>query len=163
MPDSEPRLNGNARTAGWYVERTATATRPGQNSGLGNANVARARRYLETFATWDLDAMRGFFDPQIAWHVGGSHPLSGDYQGIDELIDYLARVRTVTDASLRLDADKIIGDTEHVAIFMRTRARRGTKTLDVMVAELFRVNPDGSWAEFWAIPDDQPAVDAFWS
>ncbi len=42
-------------------------------------------------------------------------------------------------------------------------AARGARSLDIEMAETFTVRPDGTWSEFWSMPDDQEAVDAFWS
>jgi hypothetical protein len=33
----------------------------------------------------------------------------------------------------------------------------------VVQAQAFRMNADGKFTEYWALADDQDAVDAFWS
>jgi hypothetical protein len=43
------------------------------------------------------------------------------------------------------------------------RGRRGDRSLDIEMAEVVEVGPDGRWTEFYAMPDDQSAVDEFWS
>ncbi len=65
-------------------------------------NAIRTRQYLETFARGDLEALRDFFADDIVWHVAGSHPLSGDYHGKDELISYFQKARESTGGSLNV-------------------------------------------------------------
>jgi ketosteroid isomerase-like protein len=123
--------------------------------------VTRTRAYFDAFANGDAGAMRDFFSDDIVWHVAGDHPLSGDYAGKDALLDYFAK--TSEQAELTLEPTGIIGNDRHVAIFLRVAGRRGEKTMQVEMCEMVRLGPDGRWTEFWAMPDDQGAVDAFWS
>jgi hypothetical protein len=48
-------------------------------------------------------------------------------------------------------------------MFMRVTGERDGKQLDVLMAEVMKVAPDGKWTEFWAVADDQESVDKFWS
>jgi hypothetical protein len=125
--------------------------------------VARRRAYLEAFAQGDLSTVRDYFSDDVVWHVAGKHPLSGDYRGKDALIAYFERVREMTGGSLTFEATGILGNDDHVATFLRVRGQRDDRTLDVEMADMLRVGPDGRWTEFWSMPDDQDAVDAFWS
>jgi ketosteroid isomerase-like protein len=124
--------------------------------------VARARASIETFNRGDMVGARDFYAEDVVWHVGGNHPLSGDYRGRDALFDYFDRVREMTGGTLSLEPEAILASDQHTAIFMRVVGRRGGKSLDVTLAEAFTVGPDGRWTEFWSLADDQEAVDAFW-
>lgn len=125
--------------------------------------VARARDYLAKYNARDMDALRDFFTDDVVWHVGGKHPLSGDYRGKDKLFEYFRRVDAITGATVTLEVEDILASDRHVAMFMHIRGTRDGKTLDERMAEMYDVEPDGRWSEFWAMADDQPAVDAFWS
>jgi hypothetical protein len=35
--------------------------------------------------------------------------------------------------------------------------------MDVLLAEALTLDPIGRWTEYWALANDQDAVDAFWS
>jgi hypothetical protein len=98
----------------------------------------------------------------VLWHVGGNHPLSGDYRGRQAVLDYFAKVQNLTTQTLNLDPIEILAGGGFGAIFLRVRAEREGKDLDVTMAEAFRAE-GGQLAEFWATADDQEAVDRFWS
>jgi ketosteroid isomerase-like protein len=125
--------------------------------------ITRVREYLEIFATGDLEALRDFYSEDILWHVGGNHPLSGDYRGRDELFGYFETVRNMTGGSLELDPESILASDHHVAMFTRVTGRRGDKTMDVLLAQVFKLGDDGRWSEYWATVNNQASVDEFWS
>jgi ketosteroid isomerase-like protein len=126
-------------------------------------NVARARQAFATFNRGDFAAYEQFFTDDVVWHVGGNHALSGDYQGRDALFAYFDKVRQLTGGSLRTAAQDILADETHCGVFTRVTAEREGRQLDVVQAQAFRVNADGRFSEYWALADDQEAVDAFWS
>lgn len=126
-------------------------------------NVERARREIAVFQSGDLDALRDFFAEDVVWHVGGSHPLSGDYRGRDALIAYFGKVREMTGGSLRLEPDSILASDDRVAMFTRVTGTRDGRSLDAVLAQIISVGKDGRWTEYWALADNQEQVDAFWS
>lgn len=125
--------------------------------------ATRTREFLDAFGRGELESLGAFFSEDVVWHVGGSHPLSGDYVGRDALVAYFLRARDESGGSLRLAPSAILANDEHVALFLRVTGERDGRTLDVEMAEMMEVRPDGLWSEFWSMPDDQASVDAFWS
>ena len=125
--------------------------------------VERARSYVDLFHSGNLDALRDFYGEDVLWHVAGRHSLSGDYRGRDALFDYFRKASELTGNSLRLHPLSILASDRHTAMFTRVTGERDGKTLDVVLAQVLRVGPDGRWTEYWAVADDQDAVDAFWS
>jgi ketosteroid isomerase-like protein len=125
--------------------------------------VQKAREYIDAFHNWDVDRMRDFYSDDIVWHVAGTHPLSGDYRGKDALFDYFTKVREMTGGSLRLEPESILASDRHTAFFTRITAERDGSSLDTLLAQVMRVGPDGRWTEYWAVSNDQDAVDRFWS
>jgi ketosteroid isomerase-like protein len=127
-----------------------------------HAGVTRAKEYLEIFATGDLDALQDFYSDDVLWHVGGNHPLSGDYRGKDALFDYFGRVRELTSGSLTLEPETILASDRHTAMFLRVRGARGDRKIDVIQSQVLKVGPDGRWCEYWAAATDQDQLDRFW-
>lgn len=125
--------------------------------------VERAREYMDAFHAWDVSALREFYADDVVWHVAGSHRLSGDYQGKDALFDYFRVARELTGGSLHLEPESILASDRHVAMFTRVTGRRNDRGLDVTLAQVMKVGPDGRWTEYWAVADDQDAVDDFWA
>jgi len=128
-----------------------------------HAGVERAQEYIAAFHRWDVDAMRDFYADDVVWHVAGTHRLSGDYKGKDALFEYFAMARELTGGSLRLNPESILASDDHVAMFTRVTARREDVVLDTLIAQVMKVGHDGRWIEYWAVADDQDALDAFWS
>jgi ketosteroid isomerase-like protein len=125
-------------------------------------NVQRVRDALAAYNRGDLDGMRSFVAEDVLWHVGGNHPLSGDYRGRDAVFDYYAKVRDLTGGTLTLEPVDILVNDEHAGIFMRVTGERDGKSLDVLLAEALTFDESGRWAEYWALADEQEKVDAFW-
>jgi uncharacterized protein len=126
-------------------------------------NVQRIRDALAAYNSGDLEGMRAFIAEDIVWHVGGNHPLSGDYRGRDAVFDYYAKVRDQTGGTLTLKPLNILANDEHGGVFMRVSGQRDGKTLDVVLAEALTFDESGRWAEYWALADEQDTVDAFWA
>ena len=125
--------------------------------------VVRARQYMDAFHAWDVEALRDFYDDDVLWHVAGNHQLSGDYRGKDALFDYFRLARQLTGGSLHLEPESILASDRHIAMFIRVTGRRNDRALDVLLAQVMKVGPDQRWTEYWAVADDQDAVDAFWA
>ncbi len=123
----------------------------------------RARESIELVQKGEFDKLRDYYTDDIVWHVGGNHPLSGDYQGKEELIGYFEQVRSQTGGTLTIEPESILAGDQHVGMFTRVTAQRDGRSFDALLAQVFRVAPDGRWCEYWALADDQDAVDRFWS
>jgi ketosteroid isomerase-like protein len=128
-----------------------------------HANVARIRQALHVYNSGEHAAMRDVLAQDILWHVGGDHPMSGDYRGQDAVIDYFDRVRELTSGSLRVEPVEILANDRHASIFMMVSAKRDGRRMNVLLAEALALGSDGLWREYWALADDQDAVDAFWA
>jgi ketosteroid isomerase-like protein len=131
---------------------------------IEHAGLARARLFLDALGQADEQAMRDCFTDDVAFHVAGSHPLSGDFRGVDELLVYFGQLRALTDGTHALAAESVLANDHHTAFVTRTTGRRGTDgSLDVLETHVFTVRSDGLWREYWVSADDQDAEDAFWS
>ena len=126
-------------------------------------NVDRVAEYLKLLDQGDIERLADFYSVDVVWHVGGTHPLAGTYQGRDALMDYFRRVRELTGGTLRVEPQEILGGERHTVMFTRVTAERDGRVLDVGMAQVFAVDEDGRWCEYWALADDGPAVDAFWA
>lgn len=125
--------------------------------------VRRLEAWLSAFGANDREAMAESLADNAVWHVGGTHRLSGDYRGRDEILGYFDTVRRETDDTMRLEPLEVLASERHGAAFLRVTARRQGRPLDVVVADAFRFAGDGRIEEFWAHATDQAAIDEFWS
>jgi ketosteroid isomerase-like protein len=125
-------------------------------------HAERARATLAAVSAGRLEELERQMTDDIVWHVGGNHPLSGDYNGRQAVTEYLRKVAALTRGSLRLTPEDILASDRHLGIFLSARADAAGATLDTTMVEAIRLADDGRWAEYWALADDQPQVDAFW-
>jgi ketosteroid isomerase-like protein len=125
--------------------------------------VPRIRNALDIYNSGDHDAMKAFLADDIVWHVGGNHPMSGDYCGVDAVVDYFRDVRRATAGTLQVEAEEILANDRHASMFTHVTAHRDVRKLDVLLAEALTLDDHGRWSEYWALANDQEAVDAFWA
>ncbi len=126
-------------------------------------NVGRVREAFDAFNRGDVEAMRPFLAEDVVWHVGGEHPLSGDYRGRDAVLAYVAKVTGLTGGTLAGEPLEILAGDRHAGVFQRVTGERDGRTLDVVLAQALSFDESGRWAEYWALADEQDAVDAFWA
>ena len=125
-------------------------------------NSARIREALDAYARRDFADMREYLAEDIVWHVAGNHRFSGDYRGRKAVLEYFKQAQEVTGGTLSLEVDEVLADDHFGAVALKAVGQRGDRRLSVTLAEAFRFDDQGRWAEFWAVADDQAAVDDFW-
>ena len=130
---------------------------------MEDERVRRLEAWISAYGENDRDEMAESLADDAVWHVGGTHRLSGDYRGRDEILGYFDSVRRETGDTMRLEPLEVLANDRHGAAFLRVTAEREGRRLDVVVADAFRFDDGGSIAEFWAHATDQAAIDEFWS
>ena len=125
-------------------------------------NEALLRRGYEAFAAGDLETIRGLFDENLVWHVGGRSPLSGDYKGTDEVFGFFAKIAEISAGTVRIEVHDALANDEHAVALTRTTATRDGKSIDDNGAAVYHVS-NGKVTEAWFHPGDAYAVDEFWS
>ena len=128
-----------------------------------DASVDKVRRYLDALQAGELESVSDYFSDGVVWRVAGTHPLSGTYRGKDELIGYFQKVRDMTGGTLKIEPESILTGERHMGILTRVSGERDGKTMDVLLAQAFTLDDQGRWSEYWALANDQDAVNAFWS
>ncbi|MGH2704910.1 MAG: nuclear transport factor 2 family protein [Actinomycetota bacterium] len=102
----------------------------------------------------DLDGIKEVFADDVLWHVGGNHPLSGDYRGRDDLISYFRRVQELSGGSLELEAS-----TRRVRMRCSSCARGPEPRPDD--GECMTYDSEGRVDSAWFLPDDQAQMNGF--
>lgn len=125
--------------------------------------VRRLEAWISAYSGDDREAMAESLAENAVWHVGGTHRLSGDYRGRDEILGYFDTVRHETRDTMRLEPLEVLANERHGAAFLRVTAERQGRRLEVVVADAFLFDADARIEEFWAHATDQTAIDEFWS
>jgi ketosteroid isomerase-like protein len=126
-------------------------------------NAAKIREALDAYNRGDFEALGAFLAEGIVWHVGGDHPLSGDYRGRDAVLEYCATAFQLTGGTLKGEPVEVLVDDRHAGVFNRVTGERSGRRLDATLAQAITLDDDGLWTEYWALAADQDDVDAFWA
>lgn len=127
-------------------------------------NLDRARRAIELFHKGKVELMRPMLAEGVVWRVPHSHPLAADIVGIDNVLAFFRRVQTDTDGSFSAEVLELVGNERNIFCLMHVHAKRGDKTLDQKVINIWKLRPeDGKVYERELFMEDQPASDEFWA
>ena len=127
---------------------------------MDHPHAKLARTAWEAAAHGDRETLAKLCSKDLVWHASGRGARSGDYRGIDAVLEYLA---AIGEAAQRFDShfeDVLVGEGLVAVLFHVTGTRRD-RVLDTDFILLFRVE-EGRLDEIWAVPRDQYAIDEFW-
>jgi hypothetical protein len=125
-------------------------------------NAALMRRLFDAFGRRDGAAVAAMFDHGVVWRVGGGTPMSGEYRGWREVVEFLRRTTEETDGTYRSSLVWALGDDAHAAAAYRARGRRNGTDLDLEQLLLCDVRA-GRITMATAIPYDAGVFAQFWS
>jgi hypothetical protein len=91
--------------------------------------------------------------------VAGDHPLSGDYQGLEEVQAYLDDVDRATGGPGRTTLDTVFADESGDLVLLESTTRHGS--LERAIGHVLRFEGD-RLVEVWDNPADPAAEDLFW-
>jgi ketosteroid isomerase-like protein len=98
----------------------------------------------------------------IVWHVPGTSPIAGDYQGKQAVLDYFRARRAMAAGRIEITKhSELIGDDVLVQL-ADGHARLGSREGRWRTAGVYRV-VDQKIAEAWLVPLDADAFDETWA
>jgi len=122
-------------------------------------NAAAYRRTADAFRKQDLQALATLLADDVVWHVPGDHPLAGDVQGRERLLEWLADVVKI---GFWLREHAVFGDEEHVCALSVMGAKRPDIDVETRVVSIFHFR-DGRQSERWFYPEDAAAWNTIFS
>jgi hypothetical protein len=128
---------------------------------LPHSNAELLERAFGAFGR-DALALARTLAEDVVWRVVGDTPMSGEYRGRDDVLQFLRQTRVQTDNTYTSELRYVVADDERAAAVYRARGERNGKTLDIDQA-LFCEIRDGLIADVTAVPFDFPAFAAFWA
>jgi ketosteroid isomerase-like protein len=129
---------------------------------MAHPNEESLRRGYDAFGRGDVEAVLALFTDDIRLHIPGRNPVSGEYQGKDQVVGFFTKLMELTDGTFSLDVHDVLANDEHAVGLVTLRGERGGRTLDVNDAQVWHVK-DGKFSEFWSQLFDLYAADEFWS
>jgi ketosteroid isomerase-like protein len=119
-------------------------------------------RLFEAFGRRDGKAVAAMFDRAVCWRVGGRNPMTGEYRGWREVVEFLRRTTEETNGTYRSELRYAFADDERGVAVYRARGERNGLRLDIDQVLLCRFL-DGRISDVTAAPVDSVAFDEFWS
>jgi ketosteroid isomerase-like protein len=113
------------------------------------------------FEKGDIEGFLELLDDGIVWNIPGRNALSGAYSGKDGLVEFFTKLGTLFPETAIEVEDVLANDRRAVALVKISNSKAG-KTLSMHYAHIFALR-GGKIAEFWELPEDQYAEDAFYS
>jgi hypothetical protein len=118
--------------------------------GNDHPNAMAYLRTAEAFRRGDLDAIASLIAEDVVWHLPGDHALAGDCEGREQVLQLLARLRSL---GFTLREHDVFGDDDHVCALSYMGARRDGLEVETRVVSIFHFR-DGRQTERWIYPDD---------
>jgi ketosteroid isomerase-like protein len=128
---------------------------------LDHPHLTLARTLWSAAADGDAEALGLLFDEDVCWRTIGLNPLSGEYRGPEEVLDFLAQVGEASDEFSSQLGSVYVND-EGAVVLYHVSARRGSKTLEMDYLLHLRVR-NSLIVEALTVPVDQRTNDQFWS
>ncbi|WP_230195756.1 nuclear transport factor 2 family protein [Streptomyces coriariae] len=126
-------------------------------------HAALVRKGYDAFTRGDMDTLRGMMTGDCTHHVPGSHMLSGDFKGLDAVMDMYGRLFSETDGSLRVDLRTVLVDGRgHAVSLHRITADRNGKHMDDNGGIVFRIVGD-KISDLDECVEDIDTSNDFWS
>jgi ketosteroid isomerase-like protein len=122
-------------------------------------NATAYRQAAAAFRANDLAAIEKLVDPDVVWHVPGTHPFAGDLRGRAALINFLSQLGSV---GFWLREHDVFGNDAHVCALSEMGATRPDFSAGTRVVSIFHFR-DGRQVERWFYPDDMNAWNSIFS
>jgi uncharacterized protein len=124
-------------------------------------NAELFRRGYTAFQQGDMDAIRALFDADIVWHQPGHHHLSGDYRGIDAVLDEFGKTFQETNGTYKVEIHDILANDTHAVALASNSGERDGKHLSDRYTHVAHIE-GGRLKESWIFSENQDKVDEFW-
>jgi uncharacterized protein len=128
---------------------------------MAHPNEELVRRGYEAFAKADVETLRQVFADNTIFHEPSNNPISGDYQGIDQVLGFFGALAERSGGTFRATLHDVVANDEHVVGLHSSDAEREGRRLRSPTTLVFHVR-DGRIAETWSNHHDQREFDEFW-
>jgi uncharacterized protein len=126
-------------------------------------NEDAVRAASAAFGRGDLGALRDqFFAADIVWHIAGTGPLAGDYEGAAQVMGLLDKISALSGGTVRPELHDVLVSNDHTVALTTIRAERAGKQLQLNLVHVIHAE-NGKATEVWTHSSDSAAAAEFWS
>jgi len=122
-------------------------------------NIELVRRFYEIGPADDDSGRAEFAVSDVVWHVPGDNPVSGRYQGYEQVFTTIGERMQPLD-TWTIEVQDVMGNDDLVLAVVDVTAVRGSHRVECGGGHVFRFASDGRIAEVWGFVDDQAGLDA---
>jgi ketosteroid isomerase-like protein len=156
---TSPRGRGVGTIAMWPLDATDGYPSPAREVDPWARLVREA---IELYRTGRADAARQMWTDDIVWRVAGDRAPSGEHRGAEAIFAHHRRLARLTDGTFRQQLIAVEGSGGPVVTaYVRTRAQRGARSLDIPSLVSFEVSRMHI-QRVVELPGDQEAWNRFW-
>jgi uncharacterized protein len=142
---------------------TIGATNWRQGGPMTQPNEGLVRAASAAFGRGDLGALRDqFFAKDIVWHIAGTGPLAGDYEGVAQVTGLLGKISELSGGTVQPELHDVLVSHDHTVVLATIRAERAGKQLQLNVVHVIHAE-NGKATEVWTHSSDPAAAAQFWS
>jgi uncharacterized protein len=121
-------------------------------------NIETVRRFYESGPALDDQGRYGFATPDVVWHVPGQNPVSGRYEGAEQVFRVMAERMQPLDR-WEIEVLGVAGNDDFVLGMVRLTAERADVRVVSDGGHVFRFTPQGAIEEAWGFVVDQAELD----
>ncbi len=129
---------------------------------MPHPNEEVIRQAVEYLNQGNMEAFLGMNTEDVVGHVPGRGPIAGDYRGAQEVAGLFQRQVELLDQPPSLELHDVVANDQHGVILGINHFRRAGAEHAARVAIVLHLR-DGKASEFWVHPEDQYAIDEFFS
>jgi ketosteroid isomerase-like protein len=124
-------------------------------------NVTMIDRMTKAIFENDRATLAEVFSPDLAFHVRGPLPTSGDHAGVDGFLHTIGTIFERTNGDVKIEQLTCLADGDWATEWEHAVMGRNGATLDVNNAFVYRFS-DGRIAEMWMICAGPAEAASFW-
>lgn len=126
-----------------------------------NEDLVRAAS--AAFGRGDLSALQDqYFAENIVWHVAGTGPLAGDYEGAAAVMRLLGQISELSGGTVQPALHDVLVSNDHTVALTTIRAERAGKQLQLNLVHVIHA-ANGKATEIWTHSSDPAGAAKFWS
>jgi uncharacterized protein len=126
-------------------------------------NVDLVRAASAAFGQGDLSALQSqYFADDITWHIAGSGPLAGDYEGVAQVMDVLNKVSALSGETIQPQLHDVLVTNDHTVALTTIHAERSGKQLQLSLVHVIH-SANGKATEIWTTSSDPTGAAEFWA
>jgi len=129
---------------------------------MPHPNAELVRRAYEAFNNADVETLRRLFADTTIFHEPGHSPISGDYEGFDQVLGFFGTLAERSGGTFRATLHDVVANDEHVIGLHSSDAERDGRRVRSPTVLVLHVRY-GRIAETESHHYDQHEFDEFWA